>query len=335
MRGFSLILIALVLLSGCEEQPKEIKQPLAHTFDASHIDLPPEPEEPPPPETIPEPEILEEDLFPDDAEIKATKMAADRLGNARARLKELLARKDIEDKTRVIEEAIYLLEDSDYSRIKMKTDKSSLPVKLNRIMTKDMVIPAILETGINSQIAGRVTALVYRQILSPNMEYSLLPAGTKIICDYEGLDKLGQTRLKLTCFELIRPDGVAVALEGMSGGDMSGRQGLIGEVDNRNWQKYGAAFVMSGLSFLSQTSTNWTSNDTVNRGANVASLEFGKVTSKIIEKNIDLKPIITVEAGTRIILRPLDNITFIEPIPLNNKAKRQANKLNEGVKNEK
>lgn len=90
-----------------------------------------------------------------------------------------------------------------------------------------------------------------RDILSPTMKYVLLPAYTKFICSYTGLSKTGQTRIPLDCSRAIRPDGVNILLTGMSGGDVSGKSGLIGKIDNRFMTQYGGAFLLAGISAMS------------------------------------------------------------------------------------
>jgi type IV secretory pathway VirB10-like protein len=308
----SSILILILLLVGCEQEPQKVKQPKKSVFTGQHYALQPEEPEAPPPPPPPKPEPLTDDFFPDDRDIEATQKAINRLSKIRARLREQNNIVDAPRKT-ITTKTIYSFKDKDYGRIKVPTDKSSYPVDRDRILTKDMNINAILTEGINSQIAGRVIAQVDRLVLSPSKKYILLPAGTKIICMYEGLAKTGQTRLALNCKQLIRPDGTSVVLSSVEGADMSGKQGLIGRIDNRLFQQYGGAFLVSSISALAQASSDRFANPSISNSASAFSQEFSKITAKTIEKYLDLRPIITIEAGAKIILKPMQDITFIEP----------------------
>ena len=308
----SILILTLMFLVGCEEKPEKVKKPKKSVFTGQHYALRPEEPEAPPPPPPPKPEPLTDDFFPDDVDIKATARAINRLSKIRSKLRKQNNTKEAPKKITTTK-TIYSFKDKNYERIKVPTDKSSYPVDRDRILTKDMNINAILTEGINSQIAGRVIAQVDRLVLSPSKKYILLPAGTKIICMYEGLQKTGQTRLALNCKQLIRPDGSSVVLSSVEGADMSGKQGLIGKIDNRLFQQYGGAFLVSAISALAQASSDRFTNPSISNTASAFSQEFGKITSKTIEKYLDLRPIITIEAGAKIVLKPMQDITFIEP----------------------
>lgn len=210
----------------------------------------------------------------------------------------------------------FTFSDTDYQKWepRLPEDKSTFPVDRSRILTADMRIGAVLEDNINSQIPGRVILVVDRDILSPNGKYVLLPAYTKIICGYEGLSQTGETRLPVCCSRVLRPDGVSIALTNAIASDQMGRTGLIGEVDNRVFERYGAAFIVSGISALAQSSVNQNQPPWVNNSANVLSNNLGQVTSEVIKQNLDLRPIISIKAGSRIQLIPQTDIILRKPI---------------------
>lgn len=196
-------------------------------------------------------------------------------------------------------------------------DLSTFPVDRSRIITTDMKINAVLDDDINSQIPGIAIAIVDKPLFSPNNKNILLPVFTKIVCEYEGLELQGQTRLPIKCIRAIRPDGVSITLTDAIVADQMGRSGLTGYVDNRTFEIYAGAFIMSGISALAQsgvnqnapTYPNWRSNSQT-----VFSNNIGQVTSDVIRKNIDLRPIVYIKAGTRMQIRPRVDIVFKEPI---------------------
>ena len=192
-------------------------------------------------------------------------------------------------------------------------DRSTLPVDRSRILTADMRISAVLEDSVNSQVPGRVMAVVDRDILSPNGKYVLLPAYTKIICKYESIDKVGKSRLPVMCKRAIRPDGVSIMLTEATAADQMGRSGLVGEVDNRMWQKYGAAFTMASISALSQMAGNSSTHDGVNNVADAFSKDLGQVTARVLDEYLDLAPIVTIAAGSRIQIVPENDIYLRTP----------------------
>lgn len=206
-------------------------------------------------------------------------------------------------------------QDRDYGDL--PKDLSTFPVDRSRIITTDMKINAVLDDDINSQIPGVFIAIVDKPLFSPNNKNILLPVFTKVICEYEGLELQGQTRLPIKCIRLIRPDGVSITLTDAIVADQQGRSGLTGEVDNKNFEMYAGAFIMSGISALAQSGVNqnaalypnWRTNAQTTFSNNI-----GQVTMEVIRKNIDLRPVVYIKAGTRMQIRPRVDIVFKEPI---------------------
>jgi type IV secretion system protein VirB10 len=208
------------------------------------------------------------------------------------------------------------LKDEDYQQWEgaiFEESRSSLPVDRARILTADMRIPALLEDSLNSQIGGRVIALVPKDIWSPQGRFILIPAYSRIICQYKPLEDIGQSRLGLMCSRLIRPDGVSISLQGSGGADQSGRTGLIGDLDQRVWEKYGAAFLVSAVSALSQTASTIAPNQVVGAASSQMAQNLGQVTAQVIEQNMNLAPILTIPAGAHIQIIPTTDIVLRKP----------------------
>ena len=201
----------------------------------------------------------------------------------------------------------------DYSLYESPQNKSTLPLVRDRLLTAEMRISAILEDAINSQVPGRVIALVDSNILSPTGKYILIPAYSKVICHYASLSKEGESRLPLVCNRLIRPDGVSIHLTPAQATDQMGRTGVIGRVDNRVFQKYGGAFLVSVVSALSQTGVNQNNTVGVQNAASALANNLGEVTAKLLESSIDIRPVIHIPAGARIQIVPEVDILLREP----------------------
>ena len=208
------------------------------------------------------------------------------------------------------------LKDPDYRQRdpKLPEDKSTLPVDRFRVITADRYINAILENSVNSQIPGRIIAIVERHVFGADGRLPLLPKGSRIICHYESLAKVGDSRLNVKCSRALRPDGASVLLTDAQGADQMARTGLVGDVDLRMWERYGSAFIVSALSALAASSQNVSENQTVNNAGNALSQNLGQVTAKVLEQSVDLAPIVTVPAGSRIQIIPNTDIWIREPI---------------------
>ncbi len=108
------------------------------------------------------------------------------------------------------------------------------------------VIPAVLETALDSTRAGGVRALVQRDVAGFDGSRVLIPRGSRLYGEYEASLQPGQNRALVRWARLIRPDGVTIALDSPSS-DPLGRAGIRGKVDSKFLQRFGGALLQSVL----------------------------------------------------------------------------------------
>lgn len=237
--------------------------------------------------------------------------------------------------TTSIEEALYA-RDPHYRQWDQRTleDKFTYPVDRSWILTADRYISGVLETEINSQIPGTVILVVDRPIFAAEGWKVIFPQYTKVVCEYQSLNKVSDSRLSLKCIRAIRPDGASLLFTEAHGTDPMGRNGLVGEIDYRTAERYGTAFIMAGISALAGAGTNASSNPVLQQGAANLSQNLGQITTKVIDQYIDLAPIITIEAGTRVHIRPQTDVWLREPMTTSEVAtlQKQQQDLHQGEK---
>lgn len=202
--------------------------------------------------------------------------------------------------------------DEDYKKIKLGRSYFTFPVDRERIITTDRFIPCVLETAINSSIQGGVICVVESPVYGSDFRRVLIPSGTRVEGDYIPLSKQGETRLNVIWRRFMRPDGSSIYIKtGFQGMDITGKTGVPGEIDNRWWEKYGTAILMTSLSAVGSAAMP-SSEKMANASATFAD-SMSKITSQMLEENLDLRPVITVAAGTRLTIRPLTDLWF--PVP--------------------
>lgn len=108
------------------------------------------------------------------------------------------------------------------------------------------VIPAVLETALDSTRAGGVRALVQRDVSGFDGSRVLIQRGSRLYGEYEASLQPGQNRALVRWTRLIRPDGVTIALDSPSS-DPLGRAGIRGKVDTKFLQRFGGALLQSVL----------------------------------------------------------------------------------------
>lgn len=312
-----LLLSLSLLLSACQEEEVAPKAPSVQTIDDDFYKLKEIPKVEPvieEPEYIPDPEpvVLPEVEFPDPRPLLREKKARELRGRRAYKVRLHNARSHPQ---KAEEPEEWQLEEEDYQQgeTTFNQDLSTLPVDRTRILTADMRIPAILEDSVNTQTPGRLIAVIDKDIYSPNGKKILLPAYSKIICSYEGLKDAHSSRLACQCKRIIRPDGLSIGLTDATAADQMGRSGLVGDLDKRTLERYGAAFGVSLISALAQASTNLNKQEAFANATNQLSNNLGQVTQKALEENIDLMPILTIPQGARLQIIPMNDIVFKKP----------------------
>jgi type IV secretion system protein VirB10 len=113
-------------------------------------------------------------------------------------------------------------------------------------VTQGTMIPAVLETAIDSDLPGYVRAVVSLDVRSFDGKRILIPRSSRLIGQYKSGLAVGQTRAYVMWTRLLRPDGVTVALASPSV-EFDGKSGLSGQVDNHFFKRFGAASMLSVL----------------------------------------------------------------------------------------
>jgi type IV secretion system protein VirB10 len=133
----------------------------------------------------------------------------------------------------------------------------------------------------------------------------LIPAGSRVIGEYNSGVALGASRIFIVWNRLIRPDGVSVSLASPAVDDL-GRGGLSGSVNRHLVQRYAAPVLLSvltgGISAIAQSRSN--GSTVVVNSSNEASALAGQAT-----RGADIPPTITTRQGALVrifVARDLD-----------------------------
>jgi type IV secretory pathway VirB10-like protein len=111
------------------------------------------------------------------------------------------------------------------------------------------VIPAVLVSGINSDLPGPILAQVSQSVFDSATGRSLLiPQGSRLIGAYENASTYGQQRVRIAWQRLIFPNTASMDLPQMPGADKSGYSGFTDQVNNHYLATFGMAALMSLIS---------------------------------------------------------------------------------------
>ncbi len=165
------------------------------------------------------------------------------------------------------------------------------------------VIPAVLVSGINSDLPGLVIAQVIENVYDSAMgNHLLIPKGSRLIGQYGSSPKIGQERVMLGFNRVIYPDGSALTLGSMPGAAMDGYSGFDADVDNHMFRLLTNAVILGGItaSVTLATDSNRYDSDGVSASQALSQglgVSLGNVLTRVIEQNMNISPTLKVEPG--------------------------------------
>lgn len=173
------------------------------------------------------------------------------------------------------------------------------------LVAQGTIIGGVMESALNSDVPGLARAIVSRDVLSFDGSQVLIPAGSRVIGEYNSGVAQGASRIFIVWNRLIRPDGVSVSLASPAVDDL-GRGGLSGSVNRHLLQRYGAPILLSiltgGIGAIAQSRSN--GSTVVVNSSNEASALAGQAT-----RGADIPPTITTRQGALVrifVARDLD-----------------------------
>lgn len=180
------------------------------------------------------------------------------------------------------------------------------------------VLPAIMISGITSNLPGQVIAQVSHDVFdSPTGRYLLIPQGTRLIGTYNADINFGQNRILMAWQRLLFPDGTTLDIEAMPGTDASGNAGFKDEVNNHYFRLFASSILLSGV--IAGVNLSQESNDSGDsqRASDALSealgQTLGQTMSDLIRKNMNVSPTLHIRPGYRFNIMATKDIVFATP----------------------
>lgn len=156
-------------------------------------------------------------------------------------------------------------------------------------VTEGTLIPAILETAINTDVPGYVRAVVSQDVKSFDGKRILVPRSSRLIGQYQAGVQQGQRRAYVIWTRLIRPDGVSVNLASPAVG-FDGTTGLEGDVNSHFFKRFGSGLLLSVVGGLGALATGGVGGVIVAGGAQSAA-------NSAVQSQGEISPTIRVRMG--------------------------------------
>lgn len=170
------------------------------------------------------------------------------------------------------------------------------------ILHEGTIIPAILQTGINSDLPGQITALVSSNVydsIGDGEDYLLIPQGTRLVGAYDANQAYGQERVFVGWNRLIFPNGDSLKLGRMNGADLEGYSGSQDKV-NHHWGRLITGIVLGSL-LTAGTNISRSDNQTVVSDAQRAVAgSTSTALDNLVQRQLNIQPTIEIRPGSRV-----------------------------------
>ncbi len=181
------------------------------------------------------------------------------------------------------------------------------------------VIPAVLISGINSELSGQIMAQVSQDIYdTPVGKHRLIPQGARLVGSYSNDVVFGQRRVLVAWQRIIFPNGKTMDIGAMPGSDALGQSGFNDQVNNHYFRIFGSALLMSaviaGAAYSQRDSGGAFGRQ--NAGSILSQSlgqQLGQATARLLNKNLNIAPTLQIRAGFRFNVVVTKDMVFTKP----------------------
>lgn len=168
----------------------------------------------------------------------------------------------------------------------------------------DTVIPAVLLSGISTDLPGQIKAQVTENVYdSKTGTVLLIPQGSILNAEYNSSVSYSQKRVQISWNTLVRPDGYQLNLGNMNGVDTAGFSGVHGWVDDHLFEYLKAIGIITAFTAINGEFDNQMKALTNQYAANLLQQNqtvINQLGSKLIDRALDVQPSIFVFSGQKV-----------------------------------
>ena len=177
--------------------------------------------------------------------------------------------------------------------------QAQLIVNPSNTVVQGTMIQAVLETAIDSSLAGQVRAMVSEDVHAYDGSRILIPRGARLIGRYQsGLD-IAQQRVTIAWDRIILPSNQTIEISAF-GGDELGRSGTTGFVDSRFGTRFGSAALISLIGALPAVAAQNTEDEITSDVLEGIGEDLQDSAQGVIGEYLSVSPVIYVDQGARV-----------------------------------
>lgn len=161
------------------------------------------------------------------------------------------------------------------------------------------IVPLTLETQINSDLPGDITAIVQMDIYdSKTGRILLIPSGSRVIGKYNSNVSFGQERVQVVFNRITLPNQKSINIGAMIGVDQMGQTGVKDKVDTKLGKVFSSvvmsAILGAGTAVVTEENTDKNWQNEAGRGAGEQILNMG---TTYTNKLLNVQPTLEIRAG--------------------------------------
>lgn len=180
--------------------------------------------------------------------------------------------------------------------------QSEIIANPSNTVVQGTLIEGTLETGILSDLAGNVAAIISYDVYSFDMTRVLIPRGSKLYGRYSSDVGIGQKRVLIAWDRIVTTDGQSVQISAY-GGDRLGRSGLPGKVDNHFFERFGSAALISIIGAVPEMAAAESDSETTQEVVENVGEDFQDAVDSVIGEFLSIPPTISVDQGAVVMVR--------------------------------
>lgn len=177
--------------------------------------------------------------------------------------------------------------------------QAQLIVNPSNTVIQGTMIQAVLETAIDSSLAGQVRAIISEDVHAYDGSRILIARGSRLIGRYQSGVDIAQQRITIAWDRIILPDNQTVEISAF-GGDQLGRSGTTGFVDSRFGARFGSAALISLIGALPTVAAGSTEDETTSDVLENIGEDLQDSAQSVIGEYLSIAPVIYVDQGSRV-----------------------------------
>ncbi len=184
----------------------------------------------------------------------------------------------------------------------VETRQSAIIANPSNTIVQGTLIEAALETAINSDPPGHISAVVTNDVWSWDMARVLIPRGSKLFGRYDSDVGVGQKRILVAWTRILTTDGQSVEIASY-GTDRLGRSGLPAKVRTHFLKKFGTAALLSIIGAAPDYAAAQSDDEATADVINAMGGDLANATDDAIGDYLSIPPTLSADQGAIVMIR--------------------------------